>query len=384
MLKRQTAVGLLYFKPLSLCQTLPPISPIRVPAYMSLDFPLTQSSIAVVVPCFCVGTIVLDVLARMGPEVTHIIVVDDACPDGTADTIAATVTDPRVILIRHEHNKGVGGAVISGYRKALELGADIVVKVDGDGQMPPELIPHLVRPIIARAADYAKGNRFHSLFDVKAMPRGRLFGNGVLSFVTKISSGYWGIFDPTNGFTAIHREALGRLELNNLAERYFFETDMLVNLGNIRAVVRDVPTRAIYGNEVSGLRVSKNAWNFTAGHTREFLKRILYNYFMRDFSFASVQLLFGLLLTGFGVGFGALEWYWNASQGTPATTGTVMLAVLPIILGFQLLMGFLSYDIANEPKQCLQNLFQMTARTRFSGGEDAPDAATARRSVEKV
>lgn len=351
---------------------------------MSLDFPLAQCSIAVVVPCFRVGNAVFEVLDRMGAEVTHIIVVDDACPDGTADAIAANVTDPRVLIIRHEHNKGVGGAVITGYRKALEMGADIVVKVDGDGQMPPELIQHLVRPIVARAADYTKGNRFHSLFDVKAMPRGRLLGNGVLSFVTKISSGYWGIFDPTNGFTAIHREALGRLELNNLSERYFFETDMLVNLGNIRAVVRDVPMRAVYGEEVSGLRVSKNAWNFVTGHTREFMKRILYNYFLRDFSVASLQLVFGLMLTIFGISFGAMEWYWNASLGTAATTGTVMLAVLPIILGFQLLLGFLSYDIATEPKQCLQNLFQMAARGRFFGEQDTTDAATARRSVERV
>ena len=349
---------------------------------MSLDFPVTTNSIAVVIPCYRVGGIVFDVVARIGPEVTHIIVVDDGCPDETADKIAARVSDPRLILIRHADNKGVGGAVVSGYRKALELGADIVVKVDGDGQMPPELIPHLVRPIIARTADYTKGNRFHSLYDVQSMPRGRLFGNGVLSFVTKISSGYWSMFDPTNGFTAIHREALGRLELNNLAERYFFETDMLINLGNIRAVVRDVPMRAHYGDEVSGLKVSKTAWTFLTGHSREFLKRLLYNYFMRDFSFASLQLLFGLVLTGFGLIFGLTQWWVNASHQTVATTGTVMFAVLPIILGFQLLLSFLSYDIAGEPKQCLQNLFQMAARARFF----APDTSgqEARRESDKA
>ena len=250
--------------------------------------------------------------------------------------------------------------------------------------MPPELIPHLVRPIVARAADYTKGNRFHSLFDVRAMPGGRLFGNAVLSFVTKISSGYWSIFDPTNGFTAIHREALGRLELNNLSERYFFETDMLINLGNIRAVVRDAPMRALYGDEVSGLKVSRTAFTFLTGHAREFSKRLLYNYFMRDFSFASLQLVFGLLLTGFGLGFGTLQWWLNASRDTVATTGTVMLAVLPIILGFQLLLSFLSYDIAGEPRQCLQNLFQMAARRRFAASAEPEDGAMKRRGLERA
>ncbi len=359
-----------------------PCSKVFIP--MSVDFTLTKNSIAAVIPCYRVGEIVFDVIARMGPEVTYILVVDDCCPDATADKIAARVADPRLTIIRHEQNKGVGGAVVSGYRKALELGAEIVVKVDGDGQMPPELIPHLVRPILAGAADYTKGNRFHSLFDVKAMPGSRLLGNGILSFVTKISSGYWSLFDPTNGFTAIHREALGRLELNNVSERYFFETDMLINLGNIRAVVRDVPMRALYGDEVSGLKISKTAWSFLTGHTREFLKRLLYNYFMRDFSFASLQLLFGLLLTGFGLGFGGLEWWLHASRDTAATTGTVMLAVLPIILGFQLLLSFLSYDIANEPKQCLQDLFQLNARSRFAQPVEHDGAAELRRSKAKT
>lgn len=351
---------------------------------MSLDYPLTQSSIAVVMPCYRVGEIVFDLIKRMGPEVTHILIVDDCCPDATADKIAARIADDRLTIIRHDQNKGVGGAVVSGYRKALELNADIVVKVDGDGQMPPELIPHLVRPILAGAADYTKGNRFHSLYDVKAMPAGRLFGNGILSFVTKISSGYWSLFDPTNGFTAIHREALGRLELNNLSQRYFFETDMLINLGNIRAVVRDVPMRALYGDEVSGLKLSKTAWSFLTGHTREFFKRLLYNYFMRDFSFASLQLIFGLLLTGFGLGFGGFEWWINASRDTVTTTGTVMLAVLPIILGFQLLLNFLSFDIANEPKQCLQNLFQLNSSVRFAVPAGQADAAGSRRGKTKV
>lgn len=352
---------------------------------MSLELPINRPEIAVVLPCYRVKGKIVDVIARMGPEVRHIIVVDDCCPDRTGDLVEERVSDPRCIVIRHEVNKGVGGAVVTGYRKALELGADIVVKVDGDGQMPPELIPHLVRPIIARTADYTKGNRFHSVFDVKSMPRSRLLGNAILSFVTKVSSGYWSIFDPTNGFTAIHAEALGRLSLDNLSERYFFESDMLINLATIRTVVRDVPMRALYADEESGLKLSRTAWSFMLGHTREFTKRILYNYFLRDFSLASLQLVFGAPLLAFGAGFGIYEWWQSLVTGNVATTGTVMLAVLPIILGFQLLLSFLSYDIANEPRHCLQDLFRMDSGARFLSEPDAaPDGAAGRRRLRQM
>ena len=337
-------------------------------------------TVAVVIPCFRVQQKVIEVISRIGAEVKHIVVVDDCCPEAVGDLVEAQVDDSRCIVVRHDTNKGVGGAVVTGYRRALELGADIVVKLDGDGQMAPELIPHLIRPIVSRQADYAKGSRFHSFFDVRTMPKGRLLGNAILSFVTKISSGYWSVFDPTNGFTAIHVEALGRITLENLSERYFFESDMLSNLGTIRAVVRDVPMRAFYADEVSGLKVSRVAGSFMIGHLREFTKRIVYNYFLRDFSVASLQLVCGTLMLGFGILFGTIQWWHSISSGTIATTGTVMLAVLPIILGFQLLLSFLSFDIMNEPRHCLQDLFQMDSPTRFGPVHEAHEVSSKRRN----
>lgn len=306
------------------------------------------------IPCFRVTAHICDVLAGIGPEVRTIIAVDDACPDGSGDFIEKSCHDPRLKVIRHPVNKGVGGAVITGYRAALQAGAEIVVKVDGDGQMDPALIPNIAGPVMFGRADYAKGNRFHSIWNVRQMPRTRLLGNAALSFLTKLSSGYWSVFDPTNGYTAIHATALERLEFGNINERYFFESDMLINLGNIRAVVVDVPMAARYGDETSHLKIGQILSQFLTKNVRELTKRVLYTYFLRDFSLASAQLLVGSAMMAFGTLFGAVGWYASVHSGSAATTGTVMLATLPIILGFQLMLGFLGFDMTNEPRQPLQ------------------------------
>ena len=319
-----------------------------------MDQAFQRQEIAVVIPSYRVRQHVAGVIAEIGPEVSMIFVVDDKCPDESGALVRDTVSDKRVRVITHEANKGVGGAMITGYKAALEAGADIVVKVDGDGQMDPALIPLIAQPVIEGRADYAKGNRFHSVYNVRQMPAMRLFGNAALSFLTKISSGYWSIFDPTNGYTAIHAEALSKLEFGNISERYFFESDMLINLGNIRAVVCDVPMEARYADEVSNLKIHRVMGQFLGKNIRELTKRILYSYFMRDFSLASAQLLLGFLMTGFGASFGAYSWYRSIASGEAATTGTVMIAVLPIILGFQLLLSFLGFDMTNEPRHPLQ------------------------------
>ena len=310
--------------------------------------------IAVVIPCFRVTAHVLDVIAGLGSEVTMIFAVDDCCPDKSGRFIAANCNDQRVTVIHNTTNKGVGGAVMAGYRAALAAGAEVIVKVDGDGQMDPALVPMIARPVLDGRADYAKGNRFHSVWNVRTMPGMRLFGNAVLSFLTKLSSGYWTIFDPTNGYTAIHKEALCRLELANINERYFFESDMLINLGNIRAVVADVPMTASYGTETSHLKIRHIIGQFLGNNLRELGKRLFYTYFLRDFSLASAQLMLGAILFLFGASFGGFHWYESVVSGAPATTGTVMIATLPIILGFQLLLAFLGFDMANEPRMPIQ------------------------------
>ncbi len=310
-----------------------------------------QSSpvIAVVIPCYRVTGKVLGVIGQIGDEVSQIFVIDDACPDKSGEMVQAQCSDPRVRVHFHDKNQGVGGATLTGYECALEAGADIIVKIDGDGQMDPGLIPLFVRPIIQGRADYAKGNRFYNLEGLSDMPKLRLLGNLALSFASKMSSGYWKIFDPTNGYTAIQAKVARILPLARIDRGYFFESDMLFRLNISRAVVNDVPMRAIYGDEKSGLKIARIFFPFMIKHWSNLARRIFYSYFLRDFSIASIELVLGILLVGFGTIFGGVEWYHYGTAGIPAPGGVIILAALPFLVGSQLLISFLNYDVHNQP-----------------------------------
>lgn len=310
-----------------------------------------KDRIAVVIPAYKVSRHIEEVVRAIPPFVWKIFVVDDACPDGSGRHAATMCADPRLVVVTHEVNQGVGGAVMTGYRAALAAGARILVKVDGDGQMDPALIPDFVNPIALGEADYTKGNRFFDLESVRAMPKVRLFGNAVLSFLTKLSSGYWNLFDPTNGYTAIHADLAARLPYDKISKRYFFETDMLFRLNTLRAVVADIPMEAKYAEEVSNLKISSILGDFMVKHVRNFGKRIFYNYYLRDLSVASIELPVGLALMAWGVVYGALRWMESTRLGTSTPAGSVMLAALPVLLGGQLVLAFLAYDIASVPRR---------------------------------
>jgi dolichol-phosphate mannosyltransferase len=312
--------------------------------------PSAAPVVAVVIPCFRTSRQILSVIDRLGPEVHRIFVVDDQCPEHTGDLVERECRDPRVLVLRNPENRGVGGAVMTGYQAALDEGADVVVKVDGDGQMDPALLPQFIAPILAGKADYTKGNRFFSPASLRGMPAVRLFGNSVLSFVSKLASGYWDIMDPTNGYTAIHRGALSLLPLQSISNRYFFESDMLFRLSTVRAVVRDVPMSARYADETSSLRISKVIVEFPPKYLGRMLKRLFYLYYLRDFNVASLQMLSGTLLFLFGVLYGGYHWIVSLMTDQTAPTGVVMLAALPTILGFQLLLAAIGYDVGNVPR----------------------------------
>jgi glycosyltransferase involved in cell wall biosynthesis len=309
--------------------------------------------VAVVIPSYKVTRHILGVIAAIGPEVARIYVVDDQCPDGSGAFVRTNCRDPRVTVIEHEQNQGVGGAVMSGYRAAIAEGAAVIVKIDGDGQMDASLIPDFVAPILAGEADYTKGNRFFDLERIGSMPPMRLFGNAVLSFLTKLSSGYWDLFDPTNGYTAIHADAARYLPFDKISRRYFFETDMLFRLNTLGAVVTDVPMDAVYGDEVSNLKISRIVTEFAAKHARNFFKRLFYNYYLRNMSLASIELPLGVASLVFGLVFGATHWIEAVRHGTATPAGTVMVAALPVIMGVQLILAFLAYDIASVPRRPL-------------------------------
>jgi dolichol-phosphate mannosyltransferase len=318
-----------------------------------------SAKISVVIPAYKVKNHILQVIGDIGNDVCKIYIVDDCCPDGSGDFVHANCSDKRVTIIRNEINLGVGGAVMAGYRAAIADGMDVIVKVDGDGQMDPQLLSFFYTPIIEGRADYTKGNRFFDLTNIGRMPAARLFGNAVLSFMAKLSSGYWNLFDPTNGYTAISTRVAAHLPLDKISSRYFFETDMLFRLNTLRAVVIDIPMDAVYGDEKSNLKISKIVGEFLLKHTRNFLKRIFYNYFLRDMTVATFELLIGGLLLGFGVTFGLITWGTALHQHTITPLGTIMLAALPVLTGLQLVLAFLNYDIANVPTQPVSRLLSL-------------------------
>lgn len=311
--------------------------------------PLVNSShrIGVVIPAYKAKAQILSVLETIGDEVHSIYVVDDHCPQETGCFVEQEVDDGRVQVIYHTTNRGVGGAVITGMKAALRDGMEIVVKVDGDGQMDPALIPQFVQPIMDGIADFTKGNRFFDPDAVRAMPGTRLFGNAVLSFLTKLSSGYWNLFDPTNGYIAWDCRLLSVLPLDKIATRFFFESDLLFRVNLFRAKGIDIPMTAVYGDEESNLRLSDIVGPFLLGNLRNLAKRICYNYFLRDFSVASLELIFGLALSLFGLIYGIV--YWGVD--TPATAGRVMIAALPLLTGIVLLLGFVNFDIQQIPRE---------------------------------
>lgn len=309
--------------------------------------------LAVVIPSFRVRAHILGVIQGIGPEIHRIYVIDDCCPEGSGALVQEACQDTRVVVLRNAINLGVGGAVMTGYKAAIQDGMDIIVKLDGDGQMDAGLLMDFVQPIMAGEADYTKGNRFFDLEKIREMPGIRLFGNAVLSFMTKVSSGYWNLFDPTNGYTAIHANVAQHLPMDKISQRYFFETDMLFRLNTLRAVIVDIPMDAKYGDEVSNLRISKILGEFLRKHSRNFLKRIFYNYYLRDISLASLQLPVGLLLMAFGIVFGAHHWYLSSMTGERASVGTVMLSALSLMMGLQFLLAFIGHDIASVPTRPL-------------------------------
>ena len=322
---------------------------------------LDSCGVWLVIPCYKVTAHIAAVIDKTPDWVQGIVCVDDACPDGSGDFIAGHVADPRVVVVRLPENRGVGGATLAGYREAIARGGQILVKVDGDDQMDLDYLPHLVAPILLGEADYTKGNRFTSTSHLKRMPAIRVFGNAGLSFAAKLSSGYWNIFDPTNGFTALDARVAALLLERKVAQRYFFETDLLYHLGVIRAVVRDVPMVSRYGDEVSNLKIGAVISPFAAKHLRNFVRRVIGQYFVRDFNAASLELVFGVGLTAFGTIY-ALDYLATRLPGQTASPGVVMMAALPVILGAQLLLQALNFDVLNVPSRPIHPYMRLVAK----------------------
>lgn len=282
--------------------------------------------------------------------VACIVAVNDGSTDGTATVLnELAAEDARLKVIHRDRNGGVGAAMVTGYEVALESGADFIVKMDGDGQMDSKELPRLLQPLLDGRADYAKGNRFRHVSDLQRMPRVKLFGNILLTFITKLVSGYWQIFDVQNGYTAISREALQALPLDQIERGYSFENSVLALLNLENRPVADIPMPAVYGNERSSMRVSRVVLGFPPRLARMLFRRLVYKYVVYDTSPVALYLGLGTLLGGFGTVFGAYEWRLSIQTGIPATAGTVVAALLPFLMGFLLLLQAVGLDIAQSP-----------------------------------
>lgn len=303
--------------------------------------------IAVAIPAYQAATTIPAVLRGIPPFVDRIFVVDDASRDGTSEAVRA-VSDPRIRLLVHETNRGVGGAMKTMYAAALEENIDVVVKMDADGQMDPRYLADLIAPALSGEAGYIKGNRLWSWTSAKGMPRERLFGNLFLSLATKAASGYWNIFDPTNGFTAIRADILRRLDFEVIEDRYYFETNMLVELHLRRIAVQDVLMDARYQGEASSLSVVRASLEFAFRLLGSLLRRIALEYFILDMRPATILGVLGAAGVGFGTSFGLYHWRLGEAVGTSSLPGTVMVAAIPVIVGTQLLVQALALDIAES------------------------------------
>jgi len=334
------------------------------------NWELTKKHIAVVIPAYRVEKKILKVVASIPEFVRTIIVVDDASPDDTFKILQG-INDPRLFIFRHERNQGVGGAMITGYNRAVEAGAEIMVKIDGDDQMDPSHMSELILPIINGFADYTKGNRFLHRKQLQKMPLIRQIGNWGLTFLCKAASGYWNIFDPSNGYTAIHADVWKLINTENIAKDYFFEASMLIELRFSDAVVRDVYIPARYEDEESSLSISNVLLTFPWRLFLALAKRFIYKYYLYNFSYGSLAFILGLIFLGFGGIWGIVHWRRSVITGVPATTGTVLIAVLPIILGIQLILQVIEFDISDVPRSALhQNLQIMSS---FHESEDMRD-----------
>lgn len=307
--------------------------------------------IAIVIPYYNASKQILRVISKIPEYIYMVIIVDDCSSeplpkDGIKETIKSTVS---CIFLKNKKNLGVGGATKHGFEYALEKDVDLVIKVDADDQMDLSYIPDLVHPIILKKTNFSKGNRFKDIKALQKMPLARKVGNLGLSFLVKVATGYWHNFDPTNGFIAIEGEVLKNMDFSKLANRYYFETSLLAESYIQKIPIMDISMPAIYADEKSNLKAFKMIFVFSGKLSKTFFKRIVKEYFLYDFNIGSLYILMGFPLLLFGIIYGIINWIHYGALDIFAPTGTVMITTISIILGFQLVLQAIQYDIFNSP-----------------------------------
>jgi glycosyltransferase involved in cell wall biosynthesis len=308
---------------------------------------LEGKSIAVVVPAYREEELIAATLGGIPGFVDRIYVVDDASPDATAER-ARAFGDSRVSVVRHEHNQGVGAAIVTGYDHALADGIDVTCVMAGDNQMDPAELETLVRPVARGEVDYAKANRLFTGEAWRVIPRHRYVGNAILSLLTKIASGYWHVADSQSGYTAISRDMLAQLDRHRIYRGYGFPNDMLVHLNVWNARVRDVPSRPVYGvGERSGIKIRRVVPRISWLLLKGFLWRLREKYVIRDFHPLVFFYGLGLVMTLAGLVLGIVETALRI-VGNAVSVGTVVLVALLLIAGSQFTLFAMWFDMESN------------------------------------
>ena len=300
-----------------------------------------------IIPAFRATGSIARVVSSVLPFVDRIIVVDDGCSDGTGDVAkAAFAHDSRVEIINASVNRGVGGAMKLGIAVALSAGATLIVKVDADDQMDARYIPDMFRILDANPKiALVKGNRFNDGVVVRVMPTARLIGNSILTLLARISTGYWNGVDPTNGFFAIRASAIERINVDHLANRYYFEISLLAALGLRRAVIAEMEMPPIYGKFPSSLSILRTILTFPIHLVSSLVKRIVWQYFVADMNVGSLLLVVGAFLWTLAAVLGSMWWSMALHTGIPTTPGNASIVIAPLIMGSQLFLNAILYDV---------------------------------------
>ncbi len=302
--------------------------------------------VAVIVPAYNEELLISKVLKTVPAFVDHIIVVDDASSDGTGDVVKAhQKEDSRVIYLRHPKNEGVGGTIVTGYKWARDNEISISVVMAGDAQMDPKELPKILEPVANGEVDYSKGNRLFTGKAWKIIPKTRYLGNAVLSFLTKIASGYWHVADSQSGYGAVSLEVLKTIDLDGVYKRYGMPNDFLVRLNVYHFRVRDVSVNPIYGiGERSGIKISKVIFTLSFLLLKLFLWRLKEKYIIRDFHPLVLFYSLGFLLTPIGFAFGCYLLIYRLFIGPVAATSALFAAFFAIS-GLQSLFFAMWFDM---------------------------------------
>ena len=305
-----------------------------------------ERTVAIIIPAYNEEKLIGKVLQTMPAFIDHIVAVDDASCDRTGEVVKDyQKEESRIIYLRHERNEGVGGAIVTGYKWARDNQIDITVVMAGDAQMDPQDLPKLLDPVVVGEVDYSKGNRLFTGKAWKVIPKIRYLGNAILSFLTKIASGYWHVADSQSGYGAVSLKVLKAIDLDSIYKRYGMPNDLLVRLNIYHFRVKDVPVNPIYGiGERSGLKIYKVVFTLTFLLMKLFLWRLKEKYIIRDFHPLVLFYLMGFVLTPIGVVFGCYLLFFRLLVGPVAATSALFAAFFAIS-GLQSLFFAMWFDM---------------------------------------